>query len=1337
MIDNDFKKSEQGADSAWKGFTSQSLYILFRIINADDNFDYYPEKLEDLMIMRDKDIVEIVQVKDYSSDLTISDLDASTKSEGLFRRALSLKKNEQQLLTIRVVYFGTLGYELSELEKGNIEITKLVTKKLCDKYGFLKEDAKWLLSRLQFQKVTQNQLESAISEKVEGYAPTMIAPHLAKDLLAYYIFKLSKSKGKTSRNDWQEKIFQIGNDMASFDGYSREYGGSLIRLSDIIVQEDKAKLDKEFRQGVSTRPEHIYNRLDLERKTWLEKIKMYFCDSNSVVIKGASGQGKTALCYRYLYNEYAPECVFLIRAIKDQTQAENLVKAIVGLSKHYFNNIIMYIDVNPGEAYWTWVLREAQARSLKLKILVSIREEDFKLSNVDTSLVSPKIIDVCMEKDEANRLYDILTSSDAHPIFRTFADAWNAFGEFGPLLEFIFLLKNNETLKQRLETQIRKIIYDAGTESEEWLSLLRLVCYASQYGCPSLIADIRNNKVCSNLFAALDRMNAEYLIRNSADGRYLEALHPIRANILYNILKDIVVYPESELLVSCVSCSEKYYVRILLLNYFIEHDPDDSIVAQLAKIPYKDWEGYSGAIDAMIWLDVRSFINKNISTFDWLVKEKGRGWSCFIPLDVSGLIRPNETIFERMDDNINSKILEEASRIKSMFTSLSIDYHFCDLWLHASTIPYDMPTYDIEWMHLGYSLFWMSKRGKLINLFFEIEKIKECMKVGTIEYKAAALQGFYSQRYDIVYNECAEILINRIISDYKVIYFNEDESCVRCGFVPPILSENNNQEVQQNFNHYWTMKMVDIFSRIYPTKSFIEVNLIGIDLLGDLGIESLDSSKNIPLENRPDKWITRINTWCMNLIEFKYRPNNWIEFIDNIINVRKVVADAFAGLIKEIDTLYKKGYIKDTNTIKDIFALGNKLLHSELFLPAICVDKFGMYGESNNLDNMLKASINLSIYETSEFRKAISNIISSVQTFATQFSDVLVARRNELEMTYDSKVRLSEFNIYSATKSYLIMQREFDKLFSPYVGSDYQIFVISEKDIYLTLLGVWNEVIRTPIRMIRPLSYDIKTKNRKLNEILIKNLKSFVNSEIPNIRFVEIENHLNKTQYFLYDCNLLDEVPIQELFQKFCLTLRNVFKSAETYNCYRCYLETYWPKMIIVFMCGNNIISAFLIPIYKLFDIPETEISNTLLPELLSDETYTKLLHITEKSIISRKCVEEVGKIRLLLLHYNAVVNTITENQVTIKVAGIEHWFIEFCERLNIDENVLSKFITYCGSLAGTNDGNIISAINTLTECFEHMSNISERLNNFEPINDIIESLQTAMVCILFLSNYL
>ncbi|MFZ5944200.1 MAG: hypothetical protein ACOYVD_08830, partial [Bacillota bacterium] len=231
-----FNKSDIGAQSAWKGYSSQTLYIASRIMEETAKDEYYPEHLEDLLIKRDGQIVEAVQVKNLFNPLAISDL-ASTKEsrsgEGFFKRTSSLRNSEPMLQTLRVVYFGELGQELQELSKGDILTHNKIKDKLINKHGLSNEDALWILAKIRFQKADIQLLEKQILSQLQSYVPTMAVPELARTLLIQYISDLSKTKGYTSLALWQEKIHRIGMDIAAMDGYYKEYQKSLIRLCDM------------------------------------------------------------------------------------------------------------------------------------------------------------------------------------------------------------------------------------------------------------------------------------------------------------------------------------------------------------------------------------------------------------------------------------------------------------------------------------------------------------------------------------------------------------------------------------------------------------------------------------------------------------------------------------------------------------------------------------------------------------------------------------------------------------------------------------------------------------------------------------------------------------------------------------------------------------------------------------------------------------------------------------------------------------------------------------------------------------------------------------------------
>lgn len=131
MVSRKFEKSDMGAQAAWKGFSSQTLYIASRLISDVDGYEYYPEDVEDLIVKKDGVVVEAVQVKNVVADLTISSLAATKTSkggEGFFNRMCSLHMQNKSFSNIRIVYFGELGTELQEV-KDNIDSTKKIWQK--------------------------------------------------------------------------------------------------------------------------------------------------------------------------------------------------------------------------------------------------------------------------------------------------------------------------------------------------------------------------------------------------------------------------------------------------------------------------------------------------------------------------------------------------------------------------------------------------------------------------------------------------------------------------------------------------------------------------------------------------------------------------------------------------------------------------------------------------------------------------------------------------------------------------------------------------------------------------------------------------------------------------------------------------------------------------------------------------------------------------------------------------------------------------------------------------------------------------------------------------------
>jgi hypothetical protein len=116
-----------GAQAAFRGYYSQTLYILHRVLSGSNDFVFQPEKEEDLAIFdNDGDLIEVVQVKDYSAPLTLSDL-----GKDFFTRCRNYIESNTP---VRIVSFGKVGPELKNALQEN-GAKDSVIKKLIECIG--------------------------------------------------------------------------------------------------------------------------------------------------------------------------------------------------------------------------------------------------------------------------------------------------------------------------------------------------------------------------------------------------------------------------------------------------------------------------------------------------------------------------------------------------------------------------------------------------------------------------------------------------------------------------------------------------------------------------------------------------------------------------------------------------------------------------------------------------------------------------------------------------------------------------------------------------------------------------------------------------------------------------------------------------------------------------------------------------------------------------------------------------------------------------------------------------------------------------------------------------
>lgn len=1324
-----FIKSDVGAQSAWKGFSSQTLYIANRIIQDKGDYEYYPEDIEDLIIKKDNKIIEAVQIKNISSPLTLSSLassDTSKRGEGFFNRMLSIYNNNQAFSNITIVYFESLGKEFELLKNNNLNTKTNLINKLVNNHKIPVQDATWLIESLKFEKVNLNDLEKKIKNQFCTYIPTMSSPLLAKELLIQYISRLSLNKGFLTLKQWEDKIHNIGVEISSIDGFYKEYNKSLIRIDELHLNNSIEELQNEFSQGVSTHPTHIRNNLDIKQDYWLEQIYYAIKNKNVAIVKGVSGQGKSALCYRYLFDNYPEGCIFCVRGISSEEQVQSLVTALNGLGKHN-SNLIIYIDVQPGEILWAFLVHELQQRGLNVPILISIRNEDYNSTVFNGKDIKYELIELTLSKKEAELIYDLVTHEIPHSRYREFDEAWNAFGCDGPLIEFVYLLTNNQSLIERIHTQIESLIKEK--VSDEWLELLMIVSYSGRLGISSNYVWVKEAINCSNMTAAIQRLKDEYLIRVVEQNK-IEPLHPVRAKIIFDELCSQTYMKEKDIVFKTITCVPSNAIQILLMDYFTKQEYVKGDIYIISQNKFNDWISFASVIKTMLWLDVKRYVDANNEAIQSLIQKRGKAWLCYLPIDPSGIYRPNELIIDGMKENSifeNEEALQESiDEVKNSLKSLMIDYEATDYFLTNCNYPVVLPRTGIDNSSFGYSLYWMAKRNFSVDLKFTKEEIQEAVLIGEVQESADAIRGIYEHKnLYTFYKEIINVFISRLISEMNIIKFSEKDNEVTCKFIPPLENEIILADREKYSNQYWRTKMLNILKQIYPQKDYIDIELVGIDLLDEFGINPLDYKIHIHKDKRNDEWVSEINGWIKIRIDYSLRPKSWEEYVKEIDQVRIEINDLIEETIKLIDDIYKKGRYTQARyeKIRSKLKVFKNHTFAENHLPVSAVDLYCLYAEGHKKipkDNFFTMRQLLSVEKYKNFRKYYNDTYTSIDNFYNQFSDILLARIRKQSLENIKNTKIAMFNLYNASKKLYNFQIEYNSLFSKFSSLDVT-FAQKELENILTLVNVWSVVLDEVPKGIA-IAYNAKQKVRKGKNIFDDLISEIINNIEAEV--IETDEYI----YIIVDYNQDENNSLEIEHLKLLLKLREIFKSVIKVSSDTWYCEKHGKEILYIpKICGEYSPSCFLIPFYKIVNAESLEMFKTMLPHKIEDKIKNKFFDVIWIDFMSK-----LQEIRIYLKRYSQIINVgadeICKDSLEKNIENIKNKINNLWNDFAKCEELLDNILIY-------NDEEKENFINIIRTFLTLHNEIIDCINKKENVEEIVKIIDTIFVIMLLLNS--
>ena len=921
----------------------QALYIGELVACGEGDAVYIPETVEDLAIVRDAgsddERIELVQVKSkQNAALALSHLkpkkhDTPIANDDSFLGHVWSFWSKGIPVSAKVVAFGEVGPELSNAAEGLKEGGPL-WRKLVDGHGYSAAFCTWLATNIAVERADEEGLRSSLRSSLGTRAETAAAVDLAMSDVEAYIYECCRTRERITPEIWRGKLADFGVQAASARGYLANYGQTVVPLAEYLSKtsiEEADKLKRSYMAGAAAVPQHIAMGLDIERPRWQEEIGRAFGASQVVVVRGASGQGKSTVCYRWLMDVCAISDVYLISGVTSDNFA-GIASALRGLAK-FGNGCVGYVEADSDDG-WVGLCAEINRISASgLKLLVSVREDDAARAGYSAESAGARDVYLRFGEGEARGLYEQSGTS----LFPTFEFAWQCFGG-GPLLEFAYSLNHKVGLRGMLKGQVEKI---RSSGEKGWLEFLYLASAAGEYGLPSSIQGLVDVSGCENPQRMLGVMEDELLLRSDSERGVVLPLHPYRSKLLEQIIAPMLYEPEEDLTLSACGCACGDYGP-LLVRYLHEHELSDGGMASLTAIAGRSWSSAVHALRAMVWKDARVFF---LSTEHLLkqVREHGYPMTSAGQLAIGATDHPNPEYLDAALALIKDEAAREnLKRLILLLGEYTTDFYWTDRFLSGLVRKLPLVLTSKGRLHdAGFVLAYLGQRGfsenipdevvgQLADLDLERADLEgaldflvglNCAGITVKERNRVALLSRVCQRDHVVWLNTGELIERHSWAEEIEPYDAIPACCLDEGgevkqlsaIVVPDLDDDEKGARDMTPNDI-VMRAICDLRRIYPDRGGYCARYVGLKALCG-GLEIPDCEKHIPEKNLRLNWPKLINQYYFAMCGLADEPaEDWTELR---ISIQETLSDSVAAL-------------RQASELVDVIISGNKRIKGKV-----------------------------------------------------------------------------------------------------------------------------------------------------------------------------------------------------------------------------------------------------------------------------------------------------------------------------------------------------------------------------------------------------------------------
>lgn len=981
-----------------RGFRTQFLYTLYRvIIDENYNYIYVPEGEEDIDIYCNEILIETIQVKNLAKPLVYSDLISPGKTTSFFQRGeIFLYKYPEAKL--KLVSFSKISSEFTDKNR--------LTKKIKSKNHVKSNRVSDVVNAFSAERVDENILYDTITTKLKSQFSTF-NPEKEIHYLLQWIYNLAEKRLKFTLNDLNKQLLSFREFESVQQCTTAQLGIRVKRLFDDyqVTEDETQSLKTGFSKGISATPKHILAGADLRRSKWIEQLEKAFKLHNTVIVHGASGQGKSALCYRYTHDYYS--IAFEICNLTPDLSPD-VIATVKQISSGLKIPVLIYMDVKPGESEWVKILREFTEENM-VHLLISVREEDWNQNSSRINhLTQYAELSLALSLEEAKLIYSQLCPNRSR---KEFFNVWENLGESAPLLEFAYYLNHQQSLRSRLECQYQSLS----------ISQRRLL---SQIIIPNYLG----SSVSSS---ALPEMEGFDPFVTPSDLKYLENeyfrcvgdclvdLHPIRTAIL----KDIITNDNFSVLQS-IGCAWISLLAIkdrqrYIINLLREGVTPTYITQAVQKDSPIDSSLWHDVMMALLWQGCKEYVDDNHSIIDTLYHKLGMAYQWFIPINFTEIdaLDSIHTIFQN-----NESLFEECRDLMRQMDNQQSIFKHIRKWIEEGAVELRQVTAN-DYKAFGKALYLLSIAKVSISLPLPELKITDTTECDC-ESLAYLLLGLKSTNYAQCYwPKLEKIFIEKARSELNIYKLIISEAHIEAriflnlckSFDSYELHEEKRVKTASHFIHSKVLGVCEYFRMAFPDKLSYKSSIECGDLTGDM----IDTIKTISHANLPVRLMHIPRKFVCGIYAQEFRIHGKLSYFEETIKHRQIIIHCCYSLSQ-----FLKDKLSDTNASKSlsrfIEALNTIKNISSVELPGGMFDPLSpdeSYREMENVQHIYK---NVKTY-SSEYDKYYNNIWSFLNSV------------HELFFSKDANINRLKFLLFQALKNTCELKEQTLILGNPYL----------------------------------------------------------------------------------------------------------------------------------------------------------------------------------------------------------------------------------------------------------------------------------------------------------------